>query len=599
MISISLMMGQSTAQTAHPRHVNPAEISEEIPPGLLLLTIYRGVVEAVSIGNYTEAISRLGEAYRVYVPEPLRYIMRRFHELLQVEVSLLNETGTHIELARGLIELGFIRDAGEQLREASINLAKANLTHTELQSASQEFSRRIPIPIGDPLRSLTILIETYGLRIEELAGRLRGIQPTQTSLWIRVEEGEAWVGSQITLMGTLSTMDGMPLENRWATINLDGMQAAEVMTGPGGHFRTALRVPFIYKPELSIQALFKPKGPDIGTLAASRSNVIEVRLLYLTPTLKIEVDKGRILPTEDLTVIGLVDVPGLEVWARGFGRTLREVADERGSFKFTFRIPAEAAEGFQTLEIGTSARDLYAPARATARVEVYRYPLELEVEIPTLTLAGLPVGVRGHLQGPMGHVKGAVVRVEGFELMRAVETDGEGRFEVYLQVPLTQSSGWHQITVQAHPSEPHYRMPSMRRNLLILNPYLLIIPLTMVAILTRGLLSSRRPKPQGVEAEEAQPEAPRPVARELAGIPLIYLKAVEIVARATREELRPSDTVREYLERVRPKLGGALEPFERLTWILEEEVYGGLKPDISEATLLLEELQRNLGGLAP
>ncbi|MBS7638649.1 hypothetical protein KEJ49_07215, partial [Candidatus Bathyarchaeota archaeon] len=213
-------------------------------------------------------------------------------------------------------------------------------------------------------------------------------------------------------------------------------------------------------------------------------------------------------------------------------------------------------------------------------------------------LAGLQVGVRGHLQGPMGHVKGATVRAEGFEAIRTVEADSEGRFEVYLQVPLTQSSGWHQIMVQANPSEPHYRAPSTRKAVLILNPYLLIIPMTLAAILTRSLLSSRRPKPQGVEAEEARPEAPRPVIEELVGIPSIYLKAVGMVARATREELRPSDTVREYLGRVRPKLGRGLETFERLTWILEEEVYGGLKPDISKATLLLEELERILGGAA-
>ncbi|MEM3070947.1 MAG: hypothetical protein QW638_08655 [Candidatus Bathyarchaeia archaeon] len=601
LLSILLLLGQSIAQATYPRHVNPAELSEEIPTGMLLLTIYREIVEAAIMGNYTEAYSRLGEAYRVYVPEALRYILLRFHELLEGEVSLLNETDVQIELARALRELGFIKDAWDHLQNASISLAKANLTHTELQAASQELSRRIPMPIGDPLRRLGNLIESYGLRIEELAMMLRGEEPTATSLSIRVEELEAWVGSQITITGSLTLEAGEPLENRMVAIHLDGERVAEASTGRGGLFGVDLKLPYIYKPTLTIQAVFRPSGPDIGTLAASRSNTVELRLLYLTPTLSIQLDKARVLPTEILIITGKVDVPGLEVWARGLGRTLRTAADEDGAFSLALRVPAEASEGYQTLEVGTSARGLIGPSHTSTVVEVYRHLMEVEVEAPAVALAGLPIEVRGVLKGPMGPLGGARVRVEGFGVTTATETDETGRFTAPLRAPLTLSSGWHRILVEASPSEPIYRIQSMSRNILMVNPYLLIIPAALAAILSRSLLAARRPKPREGEIEEARPQPPREVeeAGELTGIPLLYLKAVEMVARASGEELKGNDTVREYLERVRPRLGRALEPFERLTWMLEAEVYGGLKVELSEANLHLEELKRILGGPEP
>jgi hypothetical protein len=594
-LSAMAIMGYSIAQTTYPRHVNPAEITEEAPPDLLLVTIYGGVVDAASKGNYTEAVSRLKEAYRVYAPEPLRFIINRFHELLSDEVSLLNQTDVQIELARIFIEQGFTRNASKHLQEASTALAKARIIHTELEAASRELTRAIPMPLGGQLRTLALLIEAYGLDIDELAEMLKGIQPAHTSLTISVEEAEAWVGSDVAVIGALSLEDGTPLEGRLVTITIDGAPAAEAVTGRGGVFRTTLRIPYIYKPKISVQALFKPSGADVGALAASKSNEVEVNLLYLAPRLEVWLDRERVLPTESLTVTGLVDVPGLEVWLEGLNRTLRGIVDERGGFRFTFTVPPDAAEGPQTLKIRTSARHVYAPATAAVRVEVYRIPLELEVEVPPLSLAGLPSVVRGLLRGPMDGVEGAVVRVEGFGAVSVVETDGEGRFEAQLLVPLTHSSGWHQVTILVNPSEPYYKTTGINVASLILNPYLLIIPLGLAAFLTNNLFSLRRTKPHAVVSEDALPEAPEPAAGEISQLSLIYLKAAEIVAVVTGEELRASDTVRGYLDRVRPKLGRSVESFERLSFMLEEEVYGGVMQDVSEALTLLEKLRSTLG----
>ena len=595
-----LLAGQLIAQAALQRHINPTEAPEEGLPGSLFLAIYRGAIDASIMGNYTEARSRLGEALKLYIPEALRYIIERFHQLLEETVSLLNMTHAEIEEAEANYELGFYEKAWESLNGASISLARARITLSELRAASRELTRMGPLTYLQ--RELEILMdrlealsESYDASIRSLAEMLRGAKAMGTRLLIEAEEGEAWVGSKVTVRGILTSELDEPLENRSVTIYIGGRPSAQPITDEKGLFKAHLTIPLTYMPETWIQATFNPSGPDLGLLAASSSNMVRLRLLYLTPSLSIGLDKPRAIPTENFTITGQVDTPGLEVWASCLGMRLRAEADEDGRFKLIMRVPGDAAEGIHKIEVGTSARGIYGPARSSASIMVYRHQLNVDVELPPAAIAGLAMMVKGRVQGPLGPIPEMRVRIRAFGASETVMADGEGRFEAHLGVSHTHPSGLYPVEVEPIPSEPYYKAPSLRREVLTINPILLIPPAALAAIIARSLISARGPR-RPREAEEAPQEPAAPEAEGLTGIPLIYHRAAEAVSRATLIEQRASDTVREYLERVRPRLGGGLEPFERLTHILEEEVYGGVRHDPEEAGRLLEELLRILGG---
>ncbi|HID18117.1 TPA: hypothetical protein EYP27_01080, partial [Candidatus Bathyarchaeota archaeon] len=92
LILASAVTAQTIGLITLPRHVNPAEVQPERPDPLALLNIYSLTVEAALLGDYDLASSRLKEAFKVYAPEDLKYVVGRFNELLDEELELLNQT---------------------------------------------------------------------------------------------------------------------------------------------------------------------------------------------------------------------------------------------------------------------------------------------------------------------------------------------------------------------------------------------------------------------------------------------------------------------------------------------------------------------------
>ncbi|RLG48053.1 MAG: hypothetical protein DRO06_01905, partial [Thermoproteota archaeon] len=140
-----------------------------------------------------------------------------------------------------------------------------------------------------------------------------------------------------------------------------------------------------------------------------------------------------------------------------------------------------------------------------------------------------------------------------------------------------------------------YRPLTLRREMVVLNP-LTYAPLLALAYLAyRGLRPSLRAMPplRGEEAAEGAVEVVRPP--RLKGMAGIYFQAVMLVEGFTGIPLRPSDTVREYLARVRGLIGRGARPFGELTRLLEEAVYGGREVDLEEAGRLLAELREVIG----
>ncbi len=588
-----------------PRHVDPSAVGEEGPSPLELLALYRAVVEAVTAGDYGEADLRLRETLRVYAPPNVRYVLDRFNDLLSQEVDLLNATHAGIELARALIDLGLLDEAGVALENATVTLARANITYMELFMAAGEFRRYLRVPkVEETIADLGAVLKLYRGEITELSAllesrRIEGI--VRTRMTLEVNATAAWVGSKLRVSGELTTAGGDPLPGRRVTILMGG-ESREVLTDQTGRFEADVRVPYVYRPEIALRARFVPTGDDVGALAGCGAGPVTISLLYVTPNLTLSVDPPRVTPLGTLTVAGRSDVPHLRLVVRAFGREVWTEADSMGEFSAEIRVPAEARDGPHVVRVESEPESVVGPAEASASVEVYRIPVDLEeVSLSRLAISGLTgVRVEGEVLAGGSPLGGAEVTVEGFDEVVVVQTDEWGRFSVEISPGHAVPTGSHRVSVLAVPDQPWYATASEEASVLVVNLYTTSLLVALGSILARRAWSTRV-RPGGPREEEAgvaptPPRPPRERPRRLSEVAAAYLAAVELVGSKTGVRMRPSHTIREYLEATLPKLGPAADPFIELSALAERTIYGGREPDLERVILLLEIIKSALEG---
>jgi tetratricopeptide (TPR) repeat protein len=595
LILVGAIIPQVTALIVLPRHVNPAEVQPEKPDPIALLALYGLSVEAASLGDYDLASSRLREAFKVYVPEDLKYIVGRFNELLDEELRLLNQTDSCIKACRNLLNLGLIDEAQNKADEGYGYLRKALMVYWELEEASNRLSRIIPVNLIPILNNLQKLINSYAEQLKNLRGdiaekRLEGIVETRLRIW--ADKSEAWVGSQISISGILTDENGKGIPNRTVVVHAAG-NSYEAATSTDGMFKADIQIPYVYRPEVTVYATFTPTGSDIGWLAWSKSNELKIRLLYETPMIQASLDKVEVKPLETVTVSGLVSPAELKIWVKAFGVKRELAPNPDGSFNLILTVPAYASDGIQKVEIGTYPKGRIAPTTQTLTLRVYRLPVSLTLHTPICTISGLSFEVSGAVSANGSPLSGARILIDGLGSHVEVRTDANGFFKAGLTIPHSLHTGWHPLTVTVKPKEPWLKEAHQTVAIPSVNAYMVAIPVALAIILARSVWpSKRKPKPPVREAP-IKPPLPTPV-ESLQGVPAIYLAAVKLVESSTGVAMNPSDTIREYLSKIESLIGEAVIPFRKLSFMLEEEVYGGIQVSIDEAKSLLEEVKVRL-----
>ncbi len=577
-----------------PKHVNPAEVRPEGPSPIELLALYQSIVEAVALENHTEATLRIKDAFEMYAPEDLKYIVSRFNELLDKVVELLNDTDACIAVGRELIMEGFFDEAEIYIDKGYISLAKANVTYGELVDATVELSRRLRISLHGLVGEFEVVIDDYFERLNSLSKLLEDLRgrAAETELHINVNCSEAWVGSTILVFGVLSEVGGGGISHRNVTVYIGG-KGYTASTNDDGYFEAFVGVPYIYRVNATVYAVYTPTGDDVGVYAGSKSNEVELKLLYVKPSIRVSLDKVRVKPAERFTIYGNIDPSGLRVWLKVFGVKYDLPVDENGVFNLTITVPGHVGEGNHVVEVGSYAEGIYAPAHKLVKFEVYRLPLKVDVSFPLVAVCGFTVEFSGRVLSDGGAVSGAKVTVEAFGISSSGVTASDGCFSVKLNVPYGVFSGWRELKVYVKPTQPWYRGATLCSRALFINPYTLAFPLILAIVLIRRAWPVKEEVSAPKHVEEpafTKPPSLIPI-KPVGGLPRLYFDAVRLIESRFEVFLRPSDTIREYLLRVEDLLGDALDPFRELSFMLEMAVYGGIEPDVSRAEELFEKFK--------
>ena len=580
------------------RHVNPASEAEQPPLPTFLALLVTNVFDSLIGGNYTATAEQLKTLGAAYIPERYRFIADRFTQLLNEASNLLNDTENLLDQAEALIALGRGEDAKPLLSKASAKLASANSTCVELKSACMELAKTFSLPTGELNRRVDelgrVIAELYGrlLRLLEMVEKQTTLEDSY--LTVDAEPKTVWTGGSIEVSGRLYTAKDA-LKGRSVQIYVDGAELAQAVTDDEGEFHAKVSLPYIYKPTIPVQARYIPKGLDSETYKPSASNIVEVSLLYVKPAIKAET-VGEALPGKTFTLNGSVEaerpLPYSAVKVSWAGSSLTASLED-GRFTATLYTPEDVPDGQYSLKVEAPAWKIFAPAEATVQVTVQRLPLNVTLQPPIVIFAGFPSNLNGKI---VYSREGFNVTVRAVFAGQAYTAHSSGEFSVGLAVPITVFSGYQDYEVYVSPDLPWYRSVALKGTILVVNPFTILVPFGLVSALALKLSRGRKTGGAGPEEGFQRREAPvkaYSVASGLEWLIDMYWQAVVIVSRLTGVEMKPSMTMREYLDAVGSRLGSFRAGFEALTVAAEKALYSPSvsAEEVESAGKALEQLK--------
>ncbi|MEM2834093.1 MAG: DUF4129 domain-containing protein [Candidatus Nezhaarchaeales archaeon] len=582
-------------QTPHllVRHVNPlSEVEQRPSPGFMVL-LYLSVMDAIIKGDCKAVAEGLRSLNLIYIPEAYRFIADRFHDLLNTTWKLVNETRALLDEAEALIRLGRGVEAKPLLQEALVKCEQARRIHEELKLALNELARSLGLPLSELARK----IEELGKAIEELYLRLVRLMEAadvqqllrDTFLFIDVEPKQVWTGGRIEVRGKLYAVGEGPLSGKLVKVYVDGVELARAETLEDGLFIVYVDLPYVYKPKIAVQARYLPQGVDGQVYRPTTSDDVMISLLYIQPRISLEV-LGEPLPGKFLTVNGRVEseapLPYDRVTVSWIGASsMVELVD--GSFNLSLRVPEDLAEGRYPLTVKTPAFGVYAPAQETLYMNITKIPLDVKLQIPSIMMVGLPSTLKGEIlnRDEVFNVSVKVVILA----QTYTTTTSDGEFSLELAPPLTAITGHYVCEVYMSPAVPWYREAYFMEEVLVVNPFVLVVTLGLAALtflkLSRGGVAEQEPKLSS-EVKEIEPKMMKReqfAASEFEWVIDLYWQAIAIVTKFTGVEMKPSMTMREYLAAVSSRLGDLRSSFETLTLIAEKALYA--------RTIAIEELE--------
>lgn len=585
-----------------PRHKNPAEIKEEAFFPLQLVAFYGEVVRLQLEGRWDEASSELAKSLLSYVPEPVRHIFARFNELIQQVTDKLKIIREDIDSAEHLLCQGEIEKAGETLKASWETLLKAERDLDNLNAAVDELRRRIGAladRVREKIEPLHKLKEDYKHKIQSLYRKVQeGKRLEATFLEISVDERSVLPGGSFEVYGKLKREAGGVLGGREVDIFLENEKLVSLSTDEDGQFKKRIDFPFLYKKNVSLFASFSPKGEDKEAFYPSTSKQVLLEPFFYTPQITARYQKPvyPVLPFTLQGEIRLEDAPLANYPVRlQVAEKITELStDEEGRFETELSLPADGGKSFP-VTIFTPARGIISPASFTINIPVsYKLPF-MVVNVPRVVVAPFPLKLQGEVFLENGSMKNAMLRVMTEE-ESVTTTVEEKSFQVRLPFSLLHFSGWERVTIFLHPQEAWVLPLSEERKVLVINP-LTLSPFIGLLFLFVGVASRRKKEVKRKEElleerKKIPPERKVAEERKLIGLALIYSEAVDVVASLTGIRQAPADTIREYLNVVKDRLGEKGRYFELISRETEKFLYASEKPPGEEkAKQALEKLR--------
>lgn len=560
-----------------------------------LLLYYSDVIDLAAIGRWDEIASKLLELKGANIPADLRYIAERFNQLLSTLGLKLQRLAKTLDRAGLLLDQKRLDEAAQELESAHALAEETEDTLFELEEAADTLSRRLgaaTAPAGSflekayaefkgSLELLERLYERYRRLLETLKEELEretsNLIPTELTL--ELDRETAFPGERLTISGRLSTaQEG--LAGRVLTVGLDGQTIGRVTTAQEGFYDFSFSLPFKYKPQLPIVVTYIPQGPDAGKFRASRvSGVIYVEFFPTPVSLEAPATLYPGLEADIRVQIGTRGPRRLNLLLDD--RILAR-ADVRQELKLKMTVPPEIPSGRHRLIARVQPQGPFAGGQAVKEVQVVRVYPQVVIGVKPLALLPGKLSVNGKIASKLGPLEGARVLLTLGKSKAEFMTSPEGRFEGDLKLSWDLSMvGFQDLRVKVLPREPWNASADRTVRIFVVNS--INLGLMALAILSLGLFLRplpRRRQPAGYPEPAPTAISTYPVLEPahaaeggLGRIREALYRAISAIERALGILIRPSTTLREFLNQVTPKQAFLAGIFRELVSIAERLLY--------------------------
>jgi len=594
-------------------HEDP-ETATSVFSGISLFRYYSDSLNFVLQKNPVEVETRLEKMPFVNVPENLKESTNNF-ALTAVDMSYLVATiDENINSLRVLMQQFRLEELDELIPVISDNLSRAN---TQLRSVEQTIEtignvlKVSSAPAGSDLRlAYNELLEKIDLIRETLVLYQELLEPPDitseellepTAITAVVTPDIAFVGDNAQIKGILSSR-GRPLAGREVDILLNGTRDVTVKTDIQGLYIATLQVPYLYIPEMDIQALYYPRENDIGRYIASASSVVKLKVMFYEARLEITVE-DKSYPGLETTVTGKFDYNGptptderdLEIYLDDILIAEAKIRDE---FTQEIKLDPAISTGKHVITISSAAVGRYAPVIASAMLNVIRVVPVLDLDVPGLALIPGSIGLRGRVYSELGPLSGTSIEMElGNSKVQLLSSD-DGNFDTVIKAgPSWSVIGSQNMVIHITPQEPWHAPLTTSRTILqvnMLNLGIIFGVFLFFCIFLPGRLKGwsgvstrKRIIP---EIATTQPEPVPVYSGRVTAIPdaqentksagellnrvfYWYRFLVRFIQEKTKELIRPQQTLREFALENRHALGPAGRYFTEITIIGERLLY--------------------------
>ncbi len=619
------------------RSINPELVNKTADP------VYIASLIASSISCYLK--NRSGYEQISTLQKENTSIPRALEDRIISFTTLLNETYNHLLAAEKLVseskilvKTGDFEEAISKLREAGVEIAKANVTAEELlrewvllkQQLSKYSSESVkPIlqeyytfisKLLKDLKSLlneitTLSIQCYARASGELLSKSMGKGLVNTTIIVYNYSRIVYPNSTFTVTGRVLEAGGetgvsggvihliivakyyvLAISN--ATVNSSGFFKARARVAPVYPLASEVLKPGIYKFQALVSIYYMPVNKSVFRGCYKTLNTT---LEYIVPELKIS---GTSVSMPGLNCTYTVKYPvraGYSIiTVRVFGLNMKYKLPPGGG-RVTFRVPSWVKPGFYSVEFTFLEHGFWYKS-------IMYHPLEIKLEDYIVSMKHSDVivypfqklvvkGVVKLLNGTP--VQGAIISAGGFK----VESGVDGSFT--LRVPVKP---WFNpvvsINLTINTTKPWNPVKKYVISTRVLNTPLITASIILIALVTAYPLPPKR----GVLIENVEVSVKRVVKREervkatsiaqwVVSSGEVYKSLVNLLARISPP--LDSETIREYFSRIsklRPEISGVLASVQP---VIEYALYSGAGfTSEVQSTLLkaIEEVKNILGG---
>ena len=584
-----------------PRHIDPSSLEAENPNPVALFRLYSDIYHLISTSDYEQAMKILGSLEDLKAPDQTQLILSEYNELLRDVIDNLNIT--EISLFKAYSHLEWLREteAADSLNEAAPRLYSANTSSITLESRSHTISnifKSSPQVLLESQAELERFISNLEKRLLEGYERVEEISSakneglSETTIQLDVDENNPWVGSAVIIYGSLYDDSGVALLGKDIIILING-KTEKIETDIHGNFQYKFITPYVYNNEIQIRATFWPGVEEIRTYSPTfRSIVLHPK--FHKPSIEFYVPE-TVFPGVQYKIEGKIVHSGpstaLEVSIDVFDEIYQVSSNESGEFLFYLNVPESAVTGVNKIIFYVNPIGLIGHGTLSGSLLVEKLSLSVEVDSPLFLVSGQKISLSGTVFVHNKPLSLSEVNVSIGANAYSTKTGSNGRFTSTLPIEVMTPSKKLIYTITINPIEPWIEEQTVKSDFWVLNS--LTIAFTLVTV---GMIIKNRRKVDNGESQSEE-DVISVMEEELSvkeGHPSLYSRALVVIGKLTGEMISQSQTVREFLEKIRPKL---IQPlfrlFSELSLLYERWLYGGSKqrPNVEESQVIVERME--------